>query len=418
MCWDTPAKGGENIAANDLHLPTLRRDQRAIARHRARFKVVACGRRWGKTTLGLVIATQAALEGRRVWWVAPTYGLAFHPWRAIKAALAEEWTFKSEAERHIDLPGGGFLTVKSADDPDSLRGVGLDLVVVDEAAFIAEEAWTAALRPALSDRRGSALLISTPRGRNWFYHAYQRGLDRHNRAWHSWRYPTAKNPQIPRAEIEEAHGLLPEAIFRQEYEAEFLAEGGEVFRNVRAAATAPTDAAPIAGHRYLMGVDFGRYRDFTALAVLDADAQPAAAMVALERFGAVSWSVQRGRIAALARRWDVCAILAEANAMGEPNIEALRREGLPIAGFTTTAFSKPPLIEALVKAIEEGEVRLLPDAVLLGELEAYAYTTDRYTGRTRYAAPPGLHDDTVMALALAWRLVASPRLTLAVAEAE
>lgn len=403
---------------NDLHLPALRRDQGAIARHRARFKVVACGRRWGKTTLGLAIAAQSALEGQRVWWVAPTYGLAFHPWRTLKAALADRWVAKSETERHIDLPGGGFLTVKSADDPDGLRGVGLDLVVVDEAAFIAEEAWTAALRPALSDRRGRALLISTPRGRNWFYHAYQRGLDPHNRAWRSWRYPTAKNPLIPKAELEEARSLLPEAIFRQEYEAEFLAEGGEVFRNVRAAATAPANAVPIAGHRYLMGVDFGRYQDFTALAVLDADARPVPTMVALERFGAVGWSVQRARIAALARRWDVCAILAEANAMGEPNIEALRREGLPIAGFTTTAFSKPPLIESLVKAIEGGEVCLLPDAVLLGELEAYAYTTDRYTGRTRYAAPPGLHDDTVIALALAWRLVTSPRLTLAVAEAE
>jgi len=413
-----PAEGGKSITVDNLHLPTLRRDQSAIARHAARFKVVACGRRWGKTTLGLVMAAQAAAEGRRVWWVAPTYGLAFHPWRALKAALMPIWAYKSEAERHIDLPGGGFITVKSADDPDGLRGVGLDLVVVDEAAFIAEEAWTAALRPALSDRRGRALLISTPRGRNWFYHAYQRGLDRRNRVWRSWRYPTTKNPRIPREEVDEARSLLPEHIFRQEYEAEFLADGGVVFRNVHAAATAPRHATPIADHRYVMGIDFGRYQDFTALVVIDADAQPVPTMVALERFSAVSWGVQRTRIAALARRWDVRAILAEANAMGEPNIEALRREGLPIAGFTTTAFSKPPLIESLVKAIEDGEVCLLPDAVLLGELEAYAYTTDRYTGRTRYAAPPGLHDDTVIALALAWWLVSSPRLALAVAEVE
>jgi hypothetical protein len=160
-----------------------------------------------------------------------------------------------------------------------------------------------------------------------------------------------------------------------------------------------------------MGVDFGRHHDFTALVVIDATTRR---MVALERFTAVSWKVQRARIAALARQWGVSGVLAELNAMGSPNVEALRAEGVPIEGFTTTAQSKPPLIEALVVALENGDLQLLPDEVLLSELEAYTSETTP-SGHIRYSAPPGQHDDTVMALALAWRLVSAPRMGLGVA---
>ncbi len=393
-------------------LPELRADQRAIAGHPARFKVLACGRRWGKTTLGLKLAVEAAERGERAWWVAPTYGLAFEPWRMLKRALADRWEAKLESARHIDLPGGGSLTVQSADDPDSLRGVGLNLVVVDEAAFVAEEAWTAALRPALADRRGRALIVSTPRGRNWFWHAFQRGRDPLNRAWEAWQFATGDNPGIDRDEIDEARASLPERVFQQEYLAAFLEDGGTVFRRVRQAATAPPDAVPRPGGRYVMGVDFGRYDDFTAAAVLDAET---GALTALDRFREAGWDLQRARLAGLAHRWGVEAILAEANAMGEPNIEALRREaGLPVIAFVTSALSKPPLIEGLVRAIESAEIALLPDETLLAELEAYTYRSTRYS--TYYSAPPGRHDDTVIALALAWKLATTPRLALGMAE--
>jgi hypothetical protein len=102
--------------------------------------------------------------------------------------------------------------------------------------------------------------------------------------------------------------------------------------------------------------------------------------------------------------------------MGEPNIEALwRQHGIPIRAFHTTAQSKPPLIESLVAAIENVDISLLPEPVLLGELESYAYRNSR-SGHTVYGAPEGRHDDTVMALALAWKAASIPRLTLAIAE--
>jgi hypothetical protein len=367
----------------------------------------------------MVMAVHHALDGQRVWWVAPTYHLAFHPWRTFKRRLAAEWVSKSEYDRHIELPGGGSITVKTADNPDGLRGVGLDLLIVDEAAFIAEEAWVAALRPSLSDRNGSALIISTPRGRNWFFHAFMRGRDPSNGLWQSWQHPTAENHAIAPAELDEARTLLPQRIFEQEYEAQFLPDGGTVFRSVRGAILPGAPAGPLPGHRYLMGVDFGRAFDFTALAVLDASAShdglPRPRLVALERFSEVSWRLQRARIARLARAWGVRAVLAEANAIGEPNVEALLAEGVPVSGFTTTALTKPPLIESLVRAIEDCEIALLDHPVLIAELEAYTYSANPYTGRYRYSAPAGQHDDTVIALALAWHLAATPRLVFGIA---
>jgi hypothetical protein len=157
-----------------------------------------------------------------------------------------------------------------------------------------------------------------------------------------------------------------------------------------------------------MGCDWGRREDFTALAVIDATTQR---VVALDRFTLVEWALQRERLVTLARQWRVAHILAEANAMGEPNIEALQREGLPIEAFWTTARNKPHIVESLNLAIERGELALLPDETLLGELEAYTFT-QMPSGTYRYHAPPGLHDDTVIALALAWRAASVPRLVL------
>src|SRR5690606_16219125 len=250
---------------------------------------------------------------------------------------------------------------------------------------------------------------------NWFYHAFQRGQDPLVREWQSWRAPTWANPLIPPEDIDEARAVLPRRVFEQEYEAAFLQNGGAVFRGVRdAVCTEPR--SPAAARRCVMGVDFGRYHDFTAAVVIDADARPVPAVVAVDRYNEANWAVQRARLAALARRWSVQAILAEANAMGEPNIDALRAEGLPVEAFVTTAQSKPRLIESLASAVESGGIALPDHAQLLAELESFTYELNPRTNHTQYGAPPGLHDDTVIALALAWHLVCTPRLSLGIAE--
>lgn len=382
-----------------IKLPPLHPRQREIALDDARFKVAAAGRRFGKTRLGAALCMMTAGAGGRAWWVAPTYPVAQVGWRLIRRmALQIPGAEVRQAERIATLPNGGEIQVRSADNPDSLRGEGLDFVVMDECAFIHEDAWQEALRPALADRKGRALFISTPKGRNWFWRLWQRCIDDHDHEWHGWQLPTAANPYIDPTEIEAARLGLPERIFAQEFLAQFLDDAGGVFRRVMDAATATPQDGMIGGHEYTFGVDWGRSNDFTAVAVLDTTT---AELVALDRFNQIDYSLQLARLTALYERFRPRAIVAEANSMGQPLIEQLQAAGLPVVPFTTTAASKQVAVDALALAFERGSLRIIPDPTLIAELQAYE--AERLpSGMLRYGAPNGMHDDTVMALMLAW----------------
>jgi hypothetical protein len=151
-----------------------------------------------------------------------------------------------------------------------------------------------------------------------------------------------------------------------------------------------------------MGVDWGKHNDWTSLTVICRDCRR---VVDWDRFNEVDYAYQRRRLAALARKWGCAHVLAESNAMGEPNIEELQRAGLPVAGFATTATSKPPLVESLALALEQGQLAVPVDYV--GELQAYEQARNAITNRPTYGAPRGMHDDRVMSLALAWRAAES-----------
>ncbi len=346
----------------------------------------------------------AARQGQFCWWISPTYGMADEVWRSFKDSLNGLWAEKDETRHRLILPGGGVIAVRSAHEPDTLRGVGLNLAVLDEAAFMPEEVWTGAIRPALSDRLGRALLMSTPNGHNWFHRLYRLGLDPLQSEWASFHYTTRDNPLIPAGEVAAAREEMPDRWYRQEYEAEFVEDSGAVFRNINAVCTARPETPGGNGgfkpplRKFVGGIDFGRSADFTAVAIFDVERR---ALVALDRFRQVSWQQQRDRLKALCERWKPEILWAEANSIGSVNIEALQREGLPVRPFNTTAQSKGPLIESLALAMERAEVTLLDDPVLKGELAAY--TLERLpSGLYRYEAAQGSHDDCVIAVALAW----------------
>lgn len=367
----------------------------------ARFKIVACGRRWGKTELGKTILLLAALEeGKRCWWLAPTYLMASEVWRDLKASLRQLHGLAiSESERRIDLPGGGMIAVRSTHNPDNLRGEGLDLAVLDEAAYMDDRVFPQIVRPMLATNRGGALILSTPFGRNWFWRLFQRGCDpQFHGQWQSFHFPTSSNPYIAREELEDIRRTTSERIWLAEYQAAFTDDAGQVFRGIRAAVAGGPAPQPRVDRRYVAGVDWGREGDYTVIVIIDAEE---GRMVALDRFNRVGWSLQRGRLRALCDRWRPRQIWAEANSFGSPNIEALQQEGLPMRSFTTTSKSKSPLIESLALAIERRFITLLDHPVLLAELVSYRLQR-LPDGGYRYGAPPGMHDDTVMALALAW----------------
>lgn len=386
-------------------MPALHPGQRLIRADPARFKVVACGRRWGKSRLGALLALEVALRGGRAWWTAPSYPMSNVGWRLVKQLARQiPGVAIREGDRLITCQSGGTLQVRSADDPQSLRGEGLDFVVLDECAFMQEAAWNEALRPALADRQGKALFISTPKGRSWYYRLWLRGHEGADPEWASWQFPTSSNPHIAPGEIEAARRSLPERIFSQEFEAQFISDSDGVFRRIMDAATATAQDTAIAGRQYIMGCDWARTSDFSVFTVVDVAAR---AVVHVDRFNQIDYAVQVGRLRGLAERFKPALIVAESNAMGVPIIEQLQRAGLPVMPFLTTNASKTAIIDALALAFEQGSIRIIPDEHLIAELQAFEM--ERLpSGLLRYSAPAGIHDDCVMSLAMCWAVIDAP----------
>jgi hypothetical protein len=376
-----------------------------------RFNWLAAGRRWRKTTMAMAIAVEAALRGQQILWGAPTFDQVHVGWEETQRATRGIAQFR-ESRMEAKFPNGGMILYRSLDNPDNARGHTAYGLVIDESGDVDPAAWHEVLRPMLIDTNGWVWGIGTPKGRNWFWQEHVAATDRPDSV--AWQAPTLgvriterglirvphplENPDIPFTEIEHLWRTQPERTFRQEILAEFVESGGGVFRGIRAAATAAAQDGPEPGHEYVFGVDWGRSSDFTCVAVMDVSRR---ALVYLDRFNQVDYTLQRGRLTALFERFRPHTIIAEANAMGQPIIDQLQAEGLPVSGFTTTATTKSPLIDALALGFERGQIALLPDPILLAELEAYEEHLLPGGGR-RFGAPQGMHDDTVMALALAW----------------
>lgn len=200
-----------------------------VVQNRERFSFLRAGRRWGKTRLGVAICVDRVLEEPGgYFWATPTYPLAEEGWEVLSIyADAIPRTRIEEAHQRVRFPGGGWVQIRSADRPYSLRSRGLRGVVLDEAAFMKPAAWTA-VRPSLTDFKGWALFISSPNGMNWFYDLEKKNVER--RGWTVFHYPSWTNPALDREEIEEARLDLGETLFRQEYGAEYLEEVGTIFK--------------------------------------------------------------------------------------------------------------------------------------------------------------------------------------------
>lgn len=374
--------------------------QKDIVRQSRRFNVVNCGRRFGKTILGQDRLIHPLLEGKPVAWFSPSYKLLLEPWRDMMRTLKPFTMRRNATERRIETFNGGILEFWSLDDPDAARGRKYARVAIDEAAMIPrlEQAWTAAIRPTLADLAGDAWFLSTPKGMNYFWSLYQKGQDDLEEDWMSWTHPTADNPHIDPVEIEAMRHDMPERIYRQEVLAEFMPDAGSVFRGVMEQATATSQEKAIDGHEYVISVDWGKFHDFTVLSVIDVTIDE---LVYIDRFNKIDYRFQLHRLYSLYRAFRPYKVVAERNSMGEPLIEQIESQGIPVEAFLTTNDTKDTAINSLANAFERKEIQILNDPILVGELQAYE--AERLpSGKFRYSAPSGMHDDCVMSLALGW----------------
>jgi hypothetical protein len=387
--------------------------QRAVHQSQAARRVLACGVRWGKTLCAAMEGLAAAMmpaERSYGWVVAPTYDLADKVFREIVLIVTRYLKHRvvqlKEHDRRLVLRNmaGGISEIrgKSADNPVSLLGEGLDWVIVDEAARLKPSIWEGHLSQRLIDRQGWALLISTPRGKGWLYELFRRGQHGHDDHHESWNAPSWTNPYLDREVIEAERGRLPERVFRQEYGGEFLEGSGAVFRNVRESA-AGCWMEPQSGASYYAGLDLAKVEDYTVLVILDESRRVAFA----DRFHRIDWTLQMQRIRSDCDRFEGARINCDTTGVGEPIYEALRTAGCTVRAYPFTAKSKAALIDNLALMLEQ-KLIVLPRPELwpegIDELEAFEYSvTD--SGTVRTGAPYGTHDDIVIALALAaWHL--------------
>ena len=388
-----------------------------IAIHQARdkrFRTVCTGRRFGKT---LCLAAELLDRGGsekagEYGWIAPTYNVADRGIEAIRMIAEGNIEVSGRAPTRVEFRtkiGMTRIWFLSADNPDNIRGFGFQGVVIDEAAAIPVSVWHYVLRPTIAQTLGWAVFVSTPKGRNWFYDLYTRGMDPNETDYASFTFPSKASPFFPAKEWEEAKRTLPADVFRQEYEAEFMEDSAGVFRNVDAC-TVPYSAevTKVDYHRsVVIGCDVAKHTDWTVLIAMDAETGRCFAM---ERFNHLDWPIQKDRILAFARKYRGRIIL-DATGVGDPIYDDLKRVYGDIEGFKFTSGSKTALIQRLIVAVEQRKVAWPASSgqsavdsgqweILTSEMKRYEYEISPSGGIT-YNAPSGYHDDCVMALALA-----------------
>lgn len=372
--------------------------QRAIYTHPARFQIVSCGRRFGKTSLGKILSARSMIRDKgHVAWISPTTKMAGAVWKEFLDQFSPIADWVSVQEKTIILKNGGKFTLWTAENPDAIRGQAFSLAIMDEAAmYKSSEIWHAIIRPALSDEQGGAYFLSTPRGRNWFWELYQLGLSDVN--YQSWSFPSSASPFFLKEEFAEARKNLPERFFKQEYLAEFLIDGGEVFQGAAEVSILPYIQE---GHEFegeiVFGIDFGRSNDLTVISVLDAEKRTQLDLIPLTT---MSYPEQERAIWEAYERWKPVCVMAERNSAGLPVIEHLQDAGMDVEPFFTSNSSKQDIIDQLSLDIQNKEIWLLNDREQLNQLQAYTMNRTK-TGKISYSAPAGYHDDYVMALAIA-----------------
>lgn len=375
----------------DVRLPRPHEGQRKVLRSSARFKVVICGRRWGKSLVGQDAGVNGMLRGKQVAYVTPTYLLAKKFYRAyikkIPKALIKS-TNKSDLE--ITLITGGFIKFFSGEVLGHFRGWKFHLVIIDEAAYIPdlEKEWTESIRPTLTDYKGEALFISTPRGQNFFYALCLRGQNG-TKGYETFHYSTYDNPHIAKSEIDEARDELPEAVFKQEY----LAIAGEDANNPFGSKNIDKNIRKEVSGKppVVYGIDLAKYNDWTVIFGLDEDGE----FAYFDRFQ-MPWELTKDKIASLPG--DVLKVL-DATGVGDVILEDLITRGVTnLEGFVFTAESKPRIIYEFIKDVEKGTVTY--NDITAKEMHVYEYQYSS-KGKLSFNAQSGFHDDTIAAAALA-----------------
>ena len=370
----------------------------------ARFRTLACGARWGKTTCSARELMFGMLKpDSRFWVVSETYDLAnkvfrevLWTWLRVRPDFIEDY---SESRMYIRTAIDSELFGKSANHPESLLGESLDGVAIDEPPIMRENIWTEFLMPRLMDRRGWAFFTGTPKGKGWYYHLFKRGLVPGQSDYYSQEGPSWENPIIDRVQLEreKSDGIWTERFWQQEVLGMFLEDSGAVFKNVLRHVAGGLQP-PKPGEVYAIGADLAKHMDWTVITVMDKTGH----IVDWERLPqGTSWPMQKIRIAEKSAKYNNAIVYIDSSGVGDPIVDDLRMMQVRLQPVPT-AQEKTMLIDALVVAMDNDTITFPELPVLINELQIFEHEKTK-TGRITYNAPAGFHDDAVISLALVWR---------------
>jgi len=371
--------------------------QRAVLESAARFRVLMCGRRFGKSLISQDISIESGIEGKYIAYITPNYQLGKIFFHEVLKLLPNTIYSKNESDLVINFITGGSIRFFTGERLDAMRGLKFHLVIIDEASYIPnlEEGWQNSIRPTLTDFKGKAIFLSTPKGRNFFYSLYMKGGEP---GWESFKFTTYDNPHIEKSEIDDAREQLPHAVFEQEYMANPMENAANPFGSsyINACVKPLSKNVP----RY-WGVDLAKSVDWTVLIGLDSGGD----VCRFYRFQK-DWLQTRQTIIDIIPKDD--PIIIDSTGNGDPIVEDLQRHFNAMYGFKFTSASKQPLMEGLASSIQKVEIGY-PDGVIKNELDIFEYVFTSYG--VRYSAPDGFHDDCVYALALANKCKIEHKLT-------
>lgn len=370
----------------------------------AKTKVLACGRRWGKTDACAAQVLMALLGP------APTSTLLLAPTLTQASILFDrvvnlvergadigifESAGKVKYSPHPTLRLGEHrVTARSGHIPRALRGMEATDIIIDEAAFVPEALVHEVAMPMLATTNGRLTLISTPNGRNHFYRMFELGQRSEHGVWSSTA-PSTQNPYVSQRFLDVTRELISERAFAVEYEARFEDSVGRVFRAEAIEKALVTGWSQPSVGEIKIGVDWARYRDFTAVVVVQGD-RAEARVVFADRFQGYGWAAAVDKVARLVEQYPGASVLCDSTGVGDAAVEMLQ-SACPshVDGFLFSRASKSQLIDQLAMLFDRGAIQMTPHTQLLRELEHFEASNGRLEAQSGY------HDDLVVALALA-----------------
>ena len=364
-----------------------------------KFGVVASPRQYGKSLLGQNLLLYWLLQHpkQKGAWISPIYNQSKKVFQELVGAAHEIIVEKNKADLSIKFVNGSTLLFLSAERYDSIRGFSFTHVVIDEGAFIKEQAINEAIMPTLTAIGKKCLIISTPKGKNWFYNYWMRGNQR-NETYISFKGDSLDNPYADKEFIEEQRRSLPDDIYRQEYLAEFTDAGSEVFRGIDNISLINSYTHE-SRERCYIGIDTGLSNDYSVLCVFNEHGR----ILLMDRRNGDNISTIANEFISRMSRFNIVGGFIETNGIGRAMYDLINPKFRRVQPFTTTQDSKTQIVRMLIEDIEQMNLELPTKQLepqLYKELSLYTYKLGT-NGKLTFTHPNGEHDDMVDALMLA-----------------